>query len=281
MRKVILSIVAALALPATVQAREAAPVEAAAPARFIELQGGRNFRDIGGYRTADGRTVRWGRLYRSGSLGDLTRAGRQRLAALHVTSIVDLRTTEERARDPGNWLATSGQGHWARDYGFSRSDMAAMFGKPETLTVEGMRTMMTGAYRRLAHEQAPGYRVMFQRLVAGKGPVVVNCTAGKDRTGVGVALVLTAIGVPYETVREDFLLSNGAPGMDGLHQSLSGPLARLPAHLVGPIVGVDGVYLDTAFAAIRESHGSVDAFLRDELGVGPREVAMLRKRLLR
>ena len=275
----ILALGLALGAPAAGFTREAAA--AVSPSgRFILLEGGRNFRDLGGYQTDDGRRVRWGQFYRSGSLGSLTVAGQQRLASLHPASIVDLRTTDERGRDRNNWLAMAGLGYWSRDYDMSVGDMAAMFARPENRTAPAVRAMMAQAYRRIAVEQAPGYRVLFARLVEGGGPVVVNCTAGKDRTGIAAALVLTALGVPYATVRGDFLLSNGAPGMAGLQSALSGPLQGLPADAIAPLLGVEGEYLDNAFDQLRRDYGSIDAFLAQELGVGPSERAVLRRRLL-
>lgn len=262
---------------------------AAEASRFVLLEGGRNFRDLGGYRTADGHAVKKGVMYRSGSLGSLTPKGQADLAHLHLGAIIDLRTTEERSHDGNDLKAAFGPAYWTRDYGMSLGDMSkagarSMFGDPAKLTADAMRSMMANAYRTMPREQAPSYREMFARLVAGKEPLVVNCTAGKDRTGIASALVLTALGVPYETVREDFLLSNGAPGMDTLQSALSGgaasPLAKLPADVVAPLVGVEGIYLDNAFDQMRKDYGSVDGFLEKELGVGPREIAVLRKRML-
>jgi protein-tyrosine phosphatase len=248
--------------------------------RFIVLEGGRNFRDVGGYRTEDGKTVKRGELYRSGSLGGLTLKGQLRLRELHIGSIVDLRTTQERSRDMSNWLAVSGQGYWTRDYGLSQGDAGAAFPDMSKLTAESVHAMMMGAYRTLPREQAPSYRELFARLANGKGPVVVNCTAGKDRTGIATALVLTALGVPYETVRQDFLLSNGAPGMNTLQADLSPPISRLAPEVVRPLIGVEGDYLDTAFSQIRQDYGSIDGYLQQELGVGPREIAAIRMRML-
>ncbi|MBW8786042.1 MAG: tyrosine-protein phosphatase, partial [Novosphingobium sp.] len=94
--------------------------------------------------------------------------------------------------------------------------------------------------------------------------------------GVGVALVLTALGVPYATVRDDFLLSNRAAAQN----ATSGPLASLPPESARLLAGVDGSYLDAAFDQIRRDYGSVDAYLRRELGVGPAQRAALRRRML-
>lgn len=278
-----LALLGALFLAPPVLADAPPAIEAGNPRheRQILVEGARNFRDVGGYRTADGRTVRWGALYRSGSLGGLTSRGMSQIDALGIGAIIDLRTTHERQLDRNNWLALSDHGYWRRDYGHSLGDLKSHFGEGAEITVETTRAMMLGAYGRLAREQAEAYRELFARLAGpDRRAVVVNCTAGKDRTGIAAALVLTAIGVPYETVREDFLLSNGAPGMDTLQAALSGPLAALPPEVAQPIIGVEPEYLDVAFSAMRRDYGSVEAYLRQELGVGPAEVAAIRRRLL-
>lgn len=270
-----------LAVPTLAHEHAAAPVQAQKfDSRFVLLEGTRNFRDLGGLRTADGRMVKPGLFYRSGPLGSLTEKGRADFAGLHVARIVDLRTTEERSGDAYSQKEVFGDRYWSRDYAMSLGDMRSVFSDPSKLTADTMRTMMATAYRTMPKEQAPAYRELFASLLAGTGPVVVNCTAGKDRTGIGAALVLTALGVPYETVRQDFLLSNGAPGMDKLGAAISPMLAALPADAVAPLIGVEGVYLDNAFDQIGKDYGSVEGFLQKELGVGPAEIARLRARMV-
>lgn len=265
--------------PAGAAASRPAPATRPEPGRFILLDGGRNFRDAGGYRTADGRTVRRGLFYRSGSLGRLTPAGEARLESLAIRAIVDLRSTEERASDTNARLASAGMGYWARDYAFSQGNVVALMRDPANHSPAAARAIMLDAYRNFPREQAPGYRELFARLAAGgKGAVVVNCSAGKDRSGLATALVLTALGVPYATVRRDFLLSNGAPGMASLAAAMAGVL---PPGAVQPLLGVEPAYLDAAFAQIRHDHGSVNGYLRRELGVGPAQIRQLRARLLR
>ncbi|MEO6716165.1 MAG: tyrosine-protein phosphatase [Novosphingobium sp.] len=257
---------------------------AAVPAheRFIVLEGGRNFRDVGGYRTADGREVKWGKLYRSGSLAYLTPKGISDFDQLRVTSIIDLRSTDERRRDPSNWQAASNHGYWSRDYSMGLGTMPASFGDPAKMTGEAVRAMMAGSYRSLAQQQATSYRELFARLTgSARGPVVVNCSAGKDRTGIATALVLTALGVPYETIRQDYLLSNGAYGMDSLKRDLSSPMAALAPDAAAALAGVDGSYIDATFDSLRKQYGSVENFMARELGVGPRQIALLKARLLK
>jgi protein-tyrosine phosphatase len=270
----------ALATPVLADEPIVAVQQAPARERFTLLEGGRNFRDVGGYRTSDGRVVKWGVMYRSGSLGGLTPAGRAELARLHIGSQIDLRTTEERSHDSFDLKSAIGPGYWTRDYGMSLGNTGRAMPDLSKMTADSVRAMMQHAYQTLPREQAPSYRELFARLQAGGGPLVLNCTAGKDRTGIGTALVLTALGVPYETVKADFLLSNGAPGMETLQANLSSPMAKLPPEVIAPLIGVDGSYLDTAFAQLRQDYGSVENYMHKELGVGPGEIARLKARML-
>lgn len=276
-----LALAAALLVATPAFAREApAARQSQAQGRFIPLEGGRNFRDVGGYRTSDGHRVRWHVLYRSGSMANLTPAAQARFNSLNVTSIIDLRSTEERARDPNHWQTETPHGYWSREYSQARGGTNPL-ADPALRTPEATRQMMITAYRTLPKDQAASYRELFARLAAPhRGAVVINCTAGKDRTGVGTALVLTALGVPYATVKQDFLLSNNAPGMATLSKDLSSPMASLPPASLAILAGVEGSYLDAAFAGIRQQYGSVQAYLRQELGVGPRQLAALRRNML-
>ena len=253
------------------------------PGRMIEIDGGRNFRDVGGYRTADGHWIRWATLYRSGSLGSLTPSGMVQLQHLNVRAIIDLRMTEERRRDPNNWLATANLGYWTRDYRLAGdgASLAQVFKDPAKLTSDSVRAAMIHGYRTMPKELAPQYRELFARLLArGESAVVVSCTAGKDRTGIAAALVLTALGVLYKTVREDFLLSNTGLGMTSLAGSISPQIAALPPEIAKPLLGVEGPYLDAAFDQLRKDYGSVEAYLEKELAIGPAQVAMLKRRML-
>jgi len=222
-------------------------------------------------------------LYRSASLASLMPEGRVRLQGMNIRAMIDLRMTAERGQDQNNWLSVSGMGYWARDYQLGGDDasLARIFSAPSKLTAETVRAMMTQGYRSMPNELAPQFRELFARLiVGGKGAVVVNCTAGKDRTGIGTALVLTALGVPYETVREDYLLSNTALGMDSVQHAISPQLADLPPEVVQPLVGVEGAYLDAAFAQLKVDYGSIEAYLETELGIGSAEIATLKRRML-
>lgn len=284
MKPLFLAIVAmAIAAPCSLAAKEQEARAGVGDTRMIPMEGSRNFRDVGGYRTSDGRKVRWNALYRSGSLGNLHKDGMARLHNMNIRAIIDLRMTTERKRDQSNWLSIAGMGYWTRDYqlGGDEASLAQMFRDPSKLTADSMRAMMTQGYRTMPKELAPQYRELFARLIAPeKGAVVLNCTAGKDRTGIGTALVLTALGVPYETVREDYLLSNTGLNMDSVQGAVSPLLSALPAEVLQPLVGVEGPYLDAAFAQMKADYGSIEAYLEKELGVGPTEIETLKRRML-
>jgi protein-tyrosine phosphatase len=251
--------------------------------RQIKLIGGSNFRDVGGYRTKDGKTVRWGQMFRAANVGAYTPEDQARLKALGVSSMIDLRSSRERKGDANAWMAGANMGYWARDYELSGGNLGGLAANLSKLTPELMRETMTKGYRGFPKEQAASYREMFARLTGKPGPVMINCTAGKDRTGMGTALVLTALGVPYETVMQDFLLSNvmldaDALKRDGMLKMIS---ASLPPEVAKPLIGVEPAYLDAGFDQIRKDYGSVEAYLEKELGVGPKEIKILRKRMLR
>lgn len=215
--------------------------------------------------------------------GDVTSAGMTRLEHLHVRAIIDLRMTGERRRDPTNWLALSGLGYWTRDYqlGGDQGSLAQMFADPASLTADRVRAMMIVGYRTMPRELAPQYRELFAQLLRpAPGAVVVNCAAGKDRTGIASALVLTALGVPYNTIREDFLLSNTGLNMASMQGTLSPEVARLSVEVAMPLVGVEGEYLDAAFDQLNRDYRSVGAYLDKELGVGPAQIAMLKRQML-
>jgi protein-tyrosine phosphatase len=265
-------------------AERAAALDAAPSwaARLLPLQGARNFRDLGGYRTADGRSVRWGKLYRSGSMAELTPADCDYLGGLGIRFVCDLRTTDERAAAPCAWTERAGTIHWSRDYFTSFGDLRGLLRADLPPTVAAVRQVMQTAYRQLPFEQAPAYRELFKRLHQGELPMIFNCTAGKDRTGIAAALILSALGVDREQIIEDYGLTNqlldplrhaGKPNKQSL-------LSRLSPEVLQSIMGTHPDYLRSAFVAIEERHGELEHYLSEVLGIGPNELAGIRRELL-
>lgn len=282
MKKTLLALLLVAPIPAIAQTAPATTQAAPERTREIALTGGDNFRDVGGYRTADGRSVTWGKLYRSASVGRYTAEDQALIRKLSVGSIIDLRSTRERQGDKAPWMQTAGVGYWTRDYDLSGGNLGALFAKSATFDAETMRGVMIQGYRGFPKEQAASYRMLFDRLLTSDKAVIVNCTAGKDRTGLGVALVLSALGVPYETIMEDYLLSNTLLDADALRADagMNAAMSALPADVAKPLLGVERAYLDAAFEQIAKDYGSVDAYLAQELGVDAATRKRLRKRML-
>jgi protein-tyrosine phosphatase len=257
--------------------------------RVLPLEGGRNFRDLGGYATADGRHVRWGRLYRSGVMAGLTDRDFGYLSGLGIRTICDFRAVEERQSEPTNWRAGMVD-YIAWDGEQKLAGMNGLFaaGLP---SADQVRATMTALYGTLPDAFAPQYTVMFQRLTAGAVPLAFNCSAGKDRTGVAAALILTALGVPRDTVLADYALSDKVVDYEkafatpvsaelAAKNPTMGALARLPAEVRAPLLKSDPAYLDAALAAIEARHGSVEAYLKAELGLSDQDIQSLRASLL-
>jgi protein-tyrosine phosphatase len=249
--------------------------------RVIPLEGGRNFRDLGGYRTLDGRRVKWGKLYRSGSMAWLTPADYERLAKLSIKTICDLRTVQERTAEPNKWCQVANIGYWAREHSDS-------FGELRKVMVSGLstpemaRAAMIEGYRQLPFEQAPAHQALFSRLAAGEVPLVFNCAAGKDRAGTAAALILSALGVPRETVVDDYMLTDRVVDLEAIFmdRKRKNELTGQARGVVTAILKADPSYLHAALDAVEEKHGTVAAYLQDAVGITEEALFTMRQSLL-
>jgi protein-tyrosine phosphatase len=253
--------------------------------RRLPLQGALNFRDLGGYLTSDGRRVRWGRMFRADSLADLTPRDLKYLSALDIQLICDFRSEQERSDDPSRYDSGSLNilNLPVTAEGVDPSLMRRKIRTGGVVQLELERTMQT-SYRLFVNAFSDDWAAMFRFLSEAKNlPAVVHCTKGKDRTGFASALVLLALGVPQETVFEDYLLSN---------QYLAGfrsfvlrwvPLYSFfrtdPGDLL-PLLEARRAYLQGSLDAIVELYGSVDNYLERQLGVTPARREQLRANLL-
>jgi protein-tyrosine phosphatase len=268
-------------MTSTGAAPEHEAVEDEVALRLLKLEGGRNFRDMGGYPTQDGRRVRWGKLFRSGSMARLTAQDWETLVARGIRTVCDLRTTAEREMEPFAWAEAPGLNYFARDYetsfGELRRVMASGFADHEAA-----KAGMVAGYRELPFEQSPAYRVVFGHLKANDVPLVVNCTAGKDRAGTASALILSALGVPREIVVQDFLLTNRTVDLMRIlsGKSPTNVMATQPMEVAKAIFMADPSYINAALDSLHERHGSIEGFLKDVLDVNAEELAAIRAALL-
>lgn len=273
-----LAVAAAAAVPIAAHSlHQATPVAQGENARLLPLQGGQNFRDLGGYRTRTGRTVRWGALYRSGSMHFLTPADFDYLAKRGIRTVCDFRATNERNNEPVMWPAGKAPRILADDYAMDTSAMAPKPGHAPTAA--DAKATMTATYPALLKQFNGQYRRMFGELLAGRAPLAFNCTAGKDRTGVAAALILTALDVPRETVIQDYLLTNKYFDPRKVVQSddqASQAWRKLPMDVLRAYMAADRDYIEAVFAVMDKHRGGASGYLRDELGLGPVQLAKLR-----
>ncbi|MEJ7934125.1 tyrosine-protein phosphatase [Sphingobium sp. AN558] len=257
--------------------------------RVLPLQQGSNLRDIGGYPAAGGKHVRWGMIYRSGGQPMFTETDVQQVKGLGIANLVDLRSDEERVFAP-----TKLDGIPYNAVGYS---MAGIFKSMSLNATEPSQASagMTNGYRAFPIQLAPQMRLVFRKLLSQEGPVLYNCSAGQDRTGFTTAIILSALGVPRETIYADYLLSTPSrrpqwelsPISEAMAQTnpVAGYFARMqkdPAFATAkPLTTTDGTpFLTFAFQAIDQRWGSVDAYLQQEIGLSRVDLAALRAHYL-
>ncbi|RLQ21036.1 tyrosine-protein phosphatase [Seongchinamella sediminis] len=242
---------------------------------------GRNFRDLGGYKTIDGHTLRQGVLYRSGNLSGLLPAEQTALAALGIRSICDFRTLAEREERPDPQLPGSHQVEGCQDDSLKTS-LSSSFQKLLDMQSSGQevdwRGIMIRNYSSMGGRYADSYRAMFAALLSDNAvPMLFHCTAGKDRTGVAAALVLSVLGVPRQTILEDYEASALDPvewvGIDS---------KVYPKELVNqPALAIpDPTYIQAALEGIEEQYGSLDYYFHSVLGLNEADISILRNKLL-
>ncbi|GAA1264111.1 tyrosine-protein phosphatase [Kitasatospora nipponensis] len=254
------------------------------------LTGVRNFRDVGGLPAADGRVVRTGRLFRSGHLARATAGDVAALAALDLRLIVDLRGTADLTIDradvpvPGAAhlsLSLTDPAQGARLYRLLREgDLATLRAE---LGDGGAEARMVTAYRNRVLDRTEQLgRLLVTLAEPGGLPALLHCSAGKDRAGWAIVIVLLALGVPQEAILADYLLSNDPTQAYRFTRSdgtVPEPGSELWT-LLRPIFEARPAYLAAAFDAVRTRWGGPEAYLREGLGLTPARRTTLRELLL-
>lgn len=222
--------------------------------RTINLENAYNVRDLGGYAAGGGRKVRWHALYRSGDLHWLSDNDVETLRQRGIKTVVDFRTEREREREPHRLPETVEQ---VITLPINPGNIIDF----ENMTTDGAVEAMQTIYRYVVNEAQPEYTVLFQILAdPANAPLLFNCSAGKDRTGLAAALILSALGVDRETVFADYLLSE--VHLKGKYQS---QIDQDPES--EPLYTVRREFLQAALDEIDTRYGGMESYLQKQLGV--------------
>jgi protein-tyrosine phosphatase len=249
--------------------------------RKLPLEGPRNFRDLGGYPTADGRRVRWGQLFRADSLAELTDGDVDYLGRIGLARVIDLRGDAEISERP-NRLAGRASFSYAQiaigEGDLSPAEWARKFESGEFGEIDA--SWLVRGYRRTLDERAHRVGDVLRALAAAPTPAVFHCTAGKDRTGVVSALLLLLLGVPREVVVGDYSLTalytdNRIPAADQWFAE-RGIDPERAAH----VLSSRREAMEETLAHLDAEHGGAERFLRERAGITADRADALRRWLI-
>lgn len=222
--------------------------------RIIELEGAYNARDLGGFKTASGGTVRRGMIFRSDELSGLTDKDMRRLDAFGIKTVVDFRSSAEIRRSKGRYPEFARSFELSIDCG----DLSAVM---DNINEKTGSELMENVNRRLVKEACEIYSEFFSQLASSENvPLLFHCTAGKDRTGFAAAMFLSSLGVSCDDIFRDYLLSSA-----GTLKKFRALVETAPQFT--SLVVVQRSYLEAAFDEITADFGSVEKYLIDGLGV--------------
>lgn len=246
------------------------------------LPGTINFRDLGGYTTADGGHIKTGRLFRSGHLAYAEAESQVHIAALNIELVCDFRSDAEREEHPNHYA----DGHspflkplpiWPiKTPGVDNTVARLLQGEIDLATA---LSDQTAAYREFVREQSAQFAGMFNAILEREYPgVLLHCSAGKDRTGIASALLLTALDVSFDDVRHDYLMSKDGHGaiaqtqfyVDkywGAYKDAFGTEPACSQADVHQLFSVQPIKIDAAFDEMKKMSSSADGYLSDVLGL--------------
>ncbi|GLB47303.1 protein-tyrosine-phosphatase [Philodulcilactobacillus myokoensis] len=251
--------------------------------RLLDIHNGYNYRDIGGYKTTSGKTVKWHKIVRAGNLATLSKNDQQCLINYGVKEDIDLRSNQERQNDPDR-IPKGVNYHFSPIFNSKHDNridnLKKLYSKDPKI---GYRNMIR-TYQILvsSSEARHGYRKLFQALLNNEGEqtLLFHCSQGKDRTGIGAALLLLILGVDVKTVKKDYMIS----------QKMMVPYVKMKLkqiekyHVndnfkqnISDLYTVHGGYFDAAMDTIKERYVNIHNFARQFLNLSDRDIKTLKQ----
>lgn len=252
--------------------------------RQVPLEGGINFRDLGGYSNKQGKTVKWRQLFRCGHLAQLTDSDLDTLKKFNVCHVHDFRREEEQQQSPSRPMLAK----IVDDYQISIGDISRFweFLKDGLLTDQSSHQLVVNSYKNCIETVIPAFSRFMRALVDDKnGAHLFHCSAGKDRTGMAAALILGALEVPRETIIADYMLTVDYYNSDKLMDIIEGHLrdAGVETWDRSWLKPYSSVHADNIIAfldAINQCYGDVKNYLTSGLGLSSKDLAILQERYL-
>jgi len=241
--------------------------------RVLPLQGAINFRDMGGYMTADGRSVKWGKLYRSADLSGLTDEDLDYLRSIELAWICDLRSDVEVEQHPSPPIGNAVNEQLSF---FAEANPEKLMALHE-ITVDLLADMNRGLVNNTALTAD-----FIRRLISKNGaPILFHCMAGKDRTGFVASIILQALGVAREQIKDDYLMTNlfaeqFKAKMAQKKDILASLMDKLPPDIINALMLVRLEYIAASFEEIDRQYGSFESYWQRGLGLGMEELEQLR-----
>ncbi len=254
-------------------------------ARIIPMSGVKNFRDMGGYSSADGRTMQWGRLFRSGHLAEMTEVCGTEILARDIETVIDFRSDAEKVRHPVQWPFG-----WAPEYhptpigGNAAAWVKELYDQlaKTDFPAQALRQQFILAFKTIPIDNQQGLKTFFDITADPRSgrALLFHCTAGKDRTGIAGALLMKALGISEDQIMHDFLLTNDAVDLDSTSATIAEWLSRKAGQTIKPsdvlpLVGVEADFLEASYQAIRHDFGTIEAYLEHAMGLTAKRRAAL------
>ena len=249
--------------------------------RLLPMDGAHNTRELGGYETTDGKSVKWGMLFRSDKLSDISKTDQVYLQNLGIKKIIDFRSREEKEEDPD--IIPEGINYVEMPIsvdGAMRSKIEAVL-KGETN--KEVKSFLIDANKEFVSNYSGVYEEFLRNLIDDEGPALFHCTAGKDRAGFAAAITLIALGVSKEDVIQDYMKTNQFT-QERIEEIIGQielmTLYQTDAEILRPLLGVEREYIETAFQTAEEKYGSLEVFIRDGLNISDEDIQKLRNKFL-
>ena len=249
--------------------------------RLIDLQGTVNFRDIGGFRVSETHEVAWGKIFRSGHLNKLNKKEHDYFSSLNIENVIDFRgkSMVKRFRDkvPNpksiNWIGLP-----IESQGLEMRKLGKKILNDDLGDFDAAR-ILTKSYRGfISHSQAE-IKAVFQAILKSENATLIHCTAGKDRTGFFIALILLTLGVSKETIIADFIASNSFRQREN-ERVLNGVKKFTDITPLLPLINVQLNYLEASFEVLESQFGTAENYLIKEIGITETEIEQLKKKYL-